>query len=88
MISAAIAFVLLFFVQNVFSQQVYTPVHYQLSSEVVAKLGDRDMHDEALADLVGRESESAGEFSDAEQARSATPGSSAKRWTSLTDPLR
>jgi PiT family inorganic phosphate transporter len=68
-VAGAIAFVLLFFIQNVFSQQVYTPVHYQLSSEVAAKLGDDGIYDEALADLVDREFASAAEFSDAVQTR-------------------
>jgi len=67
-ISAAAAFVLLFFVQNVFVQPVYTPAHYQTSSEVVAKLADRRIHDEARVDLAGRKPELAGERSDAEQA--------------------
>ena len=66
-ISAAITFVLLFFVQNVFSQQVFTPVRYQLSGEVVQKLTDDGVYDDALADLVGREFETAAEFSDAVQ---------------------
>jgi PiT family inorganic phosphate transporter len=68
-ISAAIAFLLLSFVQNVFSQRVYTPVHYRLSSEVAAKLGDDGVYDDALADLVDREFASAAEFSNAVQTR-------------------
>jgi PiT family inorganic phosphate transporter len=67
-ISAAIAFVLLFFVQNVFSQRVYTRAHYPLPSEVAAKLDNQGIHDRARADLVDRGLESAGELSDAEQA--------------------
>jgi len=67
-ISAAVAFVLLSFVQNVFSQRVYTSAHYQQPSELVAGLGNRDSHREARADLFSRESESTGELSDAEQA--------------------
>jgi PiT family inorganic phosphate transporter len=66
-ISAAITFVLLFFVQNVFSQQVFTPVRYQLSSEVAEKLADDGVYHKALADLVDREFETAAEFSDAVQ---------------------
>jgi PiT family inorganic phosphate transporter len=81
-ISAAITFILLFFVQNVFSQRVYTPAHYQRPSEIGAKLGNRDSRDQARADLVGRESESTGELSDAEQApplRLVARGSAGRR---------
>jgi PiT family inorganic phosphate transporter len=69
LISGGTAFVLLFFVQNVFLQPVHTPVHYTLSSEVAAKLGKDGIYDPALADLVDQEFDSAVEFSDAVQAR-------------------
>jgi PiT family inorganic phosphate transporter len=68
-ISAVIAFLLLSIAQNVFTQRVYTPVHYQLSSEVAARLARDGIHEEALADLVDREFASAVEFSDALEAR-------------------
>ncbi len=64
-ISAAITFVLLFFVQNVFSQQVFTPVRYQLSNEVADKLADDGLYHDSLAALVDRDFETATGFSDA-----------------------
>jgi PiT family inorganic phosphate transporter len=67
LVSAVIAFVALFFVQNVFSQQVYTPVRYQLSGEVVSRLDADGIYDEALADLLDREFETAAAFSAAVQ---------------------
>jgi len=69
LISGGTAFVLLFFVQNVFLQPVHTPVHYTLSSEVAAKLGEDGVYDPALADLVDREFDSAVAFSDAARSR-------------------
>jgi PiT family inorganic phosphate transporter len=68
-IAAAISFVLLFFVQNVFSQRVYTPVRYQLSGEVAEKLAKDGAYHEALAHLLDQEFGSAVEFSDALQLR-------------------
>ena len=47
-ISAGTSFLLLFFVQNVFLQPVYTPVHHQPSNEVAAKLGDDSVSEQAL----------------------------------------
>ena len=69
LISGVTAFLLLFFVQNLFGQRVYTPVHYEVSSQVAAKLGTDGVYDPALSDLVGHEFASAVEFSDAVQAR-------------------
>jgi PiT family inorganic phosphate transporter len=63
LVSGAIAFVALYFVQNVFSQQVYAPVRYQLSSEVAAKLEADGIYDEALAHLLDHEFETAAAFS-------------------------
>ena len=46
-ISAGTSFFLLFFVQNVFLQPVYTPVQHQPSNEVAAQLGDDGVSDQA-----------------------------------------
>jgi PiT family inorganic phosphate transporter len=64
-ISAAISFVLLFFVQNVFSQKVFSPMHHELSRAVAVKLADRGLFEVELADLVGQRFESAVAFRDA-----------------------
>ncbi|MFW9769531.1 MAG: inorganic phosphate transporter [Candidatus Thorarchaeota archaeon] len=64
-ISGAVSFVLLFFVQNVFSQKVFAPVHHELSPAVVVKLTERGVFEESLADLVGQRFESAVAFRDA-----------------------
>jgi PiT family inorganic phosphate transporter len=53
-ISAGTSFLLLFFVQNVFMQPVYTPVQHQPSSEVAAKLGHHGVYDQALLAESGR----------------------------------
>ncbi len=64
-ISAAISFVLLFFVQNVFLQKVFSPVRHELSPAVAAKLAGQGLFEETLADLVGRQFGSAAAFRDA-----------------------
>jgi PiT family inorganic phosphate transporter len=46
-ISAGTSFLLLFFVQNVFLQPVYTPVQHQPSNEVAAELGNDGVSDRA-----------------------------------------
>jgi len=47
-ISAGTSFLLLFFVQNVFLQPVYTSVHPQPSNEVAAELGGDSVSEQAL----------------------------------------
>ena len=47
-ISAGTSFLLLFFVQNVFLQPVYTPVQHQPSNQVAARLGDDSVSDQVL----------------------------------------
>ena len=56
MIAAAISFVCLFFVQNVFSQVVYEPVRYRLSDEVALRLKKEPAYDDQmmrLAEILG-----------------------------------
>jgi PiT family inorganic phosphate transporter len=60
-ISGAIAFLLLFFVQNVFMQPVYAPVRGQASIEVAAVPGEDGTCHEVPAKLVDRELETAAE---------------------------
>ncbi|MFQ5959623.1 MAG: inorganic phosphate transporter, partial [Alphaproteobacteria bacterium] len=53
-IAGAVCFVALFFLQNVFNQQVYRPVLYALSSTVLERLGDAGVRVEPLRDMSGR----------------------------------
>ena len=64
-VTAILSFVLLFFVQNVFSQKVFSPVLYELSPAVAAKLEDEGLFEKPLADLVGQRFESGVAFRDA-----------------------
>lgn len=54
-ISGMVCFVALFFLQNVFNQQVYREVHYVLSQPVLAELAARGADTARLAPLEGRE---------------------------------
>jgi PiT family inorganic phosphate transporter len=65
LIAGVSSVVLLFFVQNVFAQKVFSPVRYELSPAVAAKLSDRGVFEEPLAEIVGRRFESAVAFRDA-----------------------
>jgi len=62
LISGAVCFVALFFLQNVFNQQVYREVHYDLSETVLAELGEQGVDTTALQPLEGREFRSARAF--------------------------
>jgi PiT family inorganic phosphate transporter len=64
-IAAVTSFVLLFFVQNVFSQTVFSPVQHELSPPVAAKLTDRGLFEETLAELAGQPFQSPVAFRDA-----------------------
>ena len=65
LISGLVCFVALFFLQNVFNQQVYREVHYNLSASVLEELGKQGIDTAALAPLKGREFPSALAFMDA-----------------------
>jgi PiT family inorganic phosphate transporter len=72
-ISAVMCFVALFFLQNVFNQQVYRQVHYELSPPVLEKLAQLDIATEKLDDLQGKEFDSSVKFLEAlEQKASLT----------------
>ncbi len=64
-VAAILSFVLLFVVQNVFSQRVFSPVLHELSPAVAAKLTDQGLSEKPLADLVGQRFDSAVAFRDA-----------------------
>ncbi len=70
-ISATVCFVALFFLQNVFNQQVYREVHYGLSATALERLEARGIGGRRFDDLVGREFPSAFRFSDALDDRSS-----------------
>ena len=62
LISGLVCFVALFFLQNVFNQQVYGEVHYDLSEPVFEELGEQGVEMAALEPLKGREFRSARAF--------------------------
>jgi PiT family inorganic phosphate transporter len=64
-VAGVITFVLLFFVQNVFSQKVFTPLRHELSPAVVEKLTDKGLFEKTLDDLAGQRFESSVAFRDA-----------------------
>jgi PiT family inorganic phosphate transporter len=64
-VAAGTSFLLLFFVQNVFSQTVFTPVQHEISPAVAAELAERELFEEGLTDLVGLRFDSAVAFRDA-----------------------
>jgi PiT family inorganic phosphate transporter len=61
-IAATISFFFLFFLQNVFQQQVYTEVRYKLSSEVIEHMSAEGIATAGLEDLQGEEIVSAVAF--------------------------
>ena len=64
-IAGVMCFVALFFLQNVFNQQVYRPVAYQLSAPVLARAATQGIDTARLGDLTGRRFASAARFTDA-----------------------
>jgi PiT family inorganic phosphate transporter len=70
-LSAAVCFVALFFLQNVFNQRVYREVHYQLSAPAFEKLSAAGAPVAPLADLVNKEFSSSKLFLGALKAKSA-----------------
>lgn len=78
-VSAAISFFFLFFLQNVFEQQVFKPVRYQLSSAVVEHLSAAGVPTQALVDLDRQEITSAAAFRNALRERARLPGDEENR---------
>ncbi|MBW2528675.1 MAG: anion permease [Deltaproteobacteria bacterium] len=58
-LAGVMSFVLLFVVQNVFSQRVHEAVVHRISPEVVVELKQRGLYDEGLEELVDRRFEGA-----------------------------
>jgi len=61
-ISAAVCFVALFFLQNIFNQTVYNPVHYKLSPVVVERLVEFGISVEDFRDMDNKDYTTAIEF--------------------------
>jgi len=59
-LSAALCFVGLFFLQNVFNQQVYKPLRFELMPQVIERMSEQGVPQAAYADLVGESFESSG----------------------------
>ena len=68
-ISAAVCFVALFFLQNVFNQQVYREIHYQLSAPGLARLSGGGVPTPELRELEDQEFTTGAEFLRAVRAR-------------------
>jgi PiT family inorganic phosphate transporter len=73
-ISATVCFVALFFLQNVFNQQVYRDVRYALSPTVMDRLVETGISAQDFADLEGKEFRSSVSFRDALSERSDLTG--------------
>ena len=69
LIAAGISFFFLFFLQNVFQQQVFKEVRYALSDPVIERLAAAGVKTSALEDLRGKEIVSAAAFRDAVRER-------------------
>jgi len=61
-ISATVCFIALFFLQNVFNQQVYKEVHFEISPKVATKMVDLGIPGVILDQVSGREYDSAVKF--------------------------
>jgi PiT family inorganic phosphate transporter len=68
-ISAVVCFIALFFLQNVFNQQVYREVRYELSAPVLKKLSEHKIPIKALQELRGKSFNSGVQFLDALHAK-------------------
>ena len=64
-VAAAISFIFLFFLQNVFQQQVFKEIRYQLSDAVLEHIADTGVAIEVFDDLRGQQIVSAAAFRDA-----------------------
>jgi len=64
-LAGVVCFVGLFFMQNVFNQQVYTPVHYGISEPVLRKLNSEGISGHKFNAVVGESFNSAVDFTHA-----------------------
>ena len=63
-LAAALCFIGLFFLQNVFDQRVYKPLRFELTPQVVLRMSAQGVPQVAYADLIGRSYESSGSLLD------------------------
>jgi PiT family inorganic phosphate transporter len=63
-LAALLCFVGLFFLQNVFDQQVYRPLRFELTPQVALRMSEQGVPQLAYADLIGRSYESSGALLD------------------------
>jgi len=61
-IAAGVAFVSLFVVQNVFSQQVARPVRYEITAEVAGELAEHDLYQDGMDALLNQEYDNAAAY--------------------------
>lgn len=52
-ISAAISFIFLFFLQNVFQQQVYKPIQFEMTTQVMTQAENKGINLDGLRDMHG-----------------------------------
>jgi len=62
LIAGVVTFVGLFFLQNVFNQQVYRPVAYELSAMVLERASEQGIDTSGLGELAGQRFDSAANF--------------------------
>lgn len=77
-ISASVCFISLFFLQNIFNQTVYNPVHYKLSTAVVERLVELGISVEDFRDMDNSDYTSAIKFRNALRKETYLTGSQEK----------
>jgi len=73
-LAAALCFVGLFFLQNVFDQRVYKPLRFELTPRVVERMEEQGVPNAAFADLIGQSYQSSGDLLDAMVERTPLTG--------------
>jgi len=63
-IAAAVSFISLFFLQNVFEQETYRPIQYHITDQAFERIHDTGMDTEKLKELLGRQFANAHRFND------------------------
>jgi len=63
-IAAAVSFVLLFFLQNVFEQETYQPIKYQITNEAFERIQEAGIATEKLRELLHVQYPDASQFND------------------------
>ncbi len=87
-ISATVCFVALFFLQNVFAQQVYREVHYELSAGAMDRLATEGISTGGFDELFGREFRSSVGFRDALHQRTRLSRSQESRFLYYSEITR